>query len=102
LDWHRLLELCVFTQTLVSDEDGCYHPADFNDGLLLGLRGPWLRPNSNFCATASRAISPTKPIAGELRFPLPVEFRYDKQSPNSKLSIMLGTQKVEGPIGRPL
>src|SRR5499427_4320935 len=35
LDWHRLLELCALTQTLVIDEDGCYDPADFNDGLLL-------------------------------------------------------------------
>jgi len=39
LDWHRLLELCALTQTLVIDEDGCYDPGDFNDGLLLGLKG---------------------------------------------------------------
>ena len=39
LDWHRLLELCALTGTLVIDEDGCYNPADFNDGLLLGLKG---------------------------------------------------------------
>ena len=39
LDWHRLLELCALTETLVIDEDGCYDPADFNDGLLLGLKG---------------------------------------------------------------
>src|SRR4030088_2232687 len=38
-DWHRLLELCAVTDTLVIDEDGCYNPADFNDGLLLGLKG---------------------------------------------------------------
>jgi len=31
---HRLLELCALTQTLVIDEDGCYDPADFNDGLV--------------------------------------------------------------------
>ena len=40
LDWHRLLELCALTATLVIDEDGCYDPADFNDGLLLGLKRP--------------------------------------------------------------
>src|SRR5216684_7679831 len=39
LDWHRLLQLCALTETLVIDEDGCYDPADFNDGLLLGLKG---------------------------------------------------------------
>jgi DNA invertase Pin-like site-specific DNA recombinase len=38
LDWHRLLQLCSLTQTLVIDEDGCYDPSDFNDGLLLGLK----------------------------------------------------------------
>jgi DNA invertase Pin-like site-specific DNA recombinase len=38
LDWHRLLELCALTKTLVIDEDGCYDPSDFNDGLLLGLK----------------------------------------------------------------
>jgi DNA invertase Pin-like site-specific DNA recombinase len=25
-DWHRLLELCAITGTLVVDEDGCYEP----------------------------------------------------------------------------
>ena len=34
LDWHRLLELCALTATLVIDEDGCYDPSDFNDGLF--------------------------------------------------------------------
>lgn len=27
-DWHRLLELCAITSTLVIDEDGCYNPAE--------------------------------------------------------------------------
>ena len=43
LDWHRLLQLCALTETLVIDEDGCYDPADFNDGLLLGLKGAMAR-----------------------------------------------------------
>jgi DNA invertase Pin-like site-specific DNA recombinase len=36
-DWHRLLEICAFTDTLILDEDGLYDPAHFNDRLLLGL-----------------------------------------------------------------
>jgi hypothetical protein len=32
-DWHRLLELCAVTKTLVFDGDGCYDPSDFNDSL---------------------------------------------------------------------
>jgi DNA invertase Pin-like site-specific DNA recombinase len=34
-DWHRLIEICGITRTLLIDEDGCYDPSDFNDGLLL-------------------------------------------------------------------
>jgi DNA invertase Pin-like site-specific DNA recombinase len=39
-DWHRLLELCSLTDTLILlDEDGLYDPAQCNDRLLLGLKG---------------------------------------------------------------
>jgi len=38
-DWHRLLELCALFDTLVADADGVYQPRDFNDRLLLGLKG---------------------------------------------------------------
>src|SRR5665647_2998635 len=38
-DWHRLLEICAITGTLICDEDGLYDPGDFNDRLLLGLKG---------------------------------------------------------------
>jgi len=38
-DWHRLLEICALTETLILDEDGVYDPAHFNDRLLLGLKG---------------------------------------------------------------
>ena len=38
-DWHRLLEACAITDTLIIDEDGCYNPTDFNDRMLLGLKG---------------------------------------------------------------
>ena len=38
-DWYRLLDLCGLTDTLIGDADGIYHPAMFNDRLLLGLKG---------------------------------------------------------------
>ena len=38
-DWHRLLEVCALCETLILDEDGIYDPSDFNDRLLLGLKG---------------------------------------------------------------
>ena len=38
-DWQRLLELCALYGCLVGDEDGVYDPTDFNDRLLMGLKG---------------------------------------------------------------
>jgi DNA invertase Pin-like site-specific DNA recombinase len=38
-DWHRLVEICVVTQTLLADESAVYDPRDPNDRLLLGLKG---------------------------------------------------------------
>ena len=38
-DWYRLLELCALFDTLLADADGVYNPRDFNDRLLLGLKG---------------------------------------------------------------
>ena len=42
-DWHQLLDLCALTGTLIADADGVYSPADFNDRLLLGLKGTMSR-----------------------------------------------------------
>jgi DNA invertase Pin-like site-specific DNA recombinase len=39
MDWHRLLEICALSSTLILDEDGLYDPGHFNDRLLLGLKG---------------------------------------------------------------
>src|SRR3954447_2309305 len=38
-DWHQLPDLCALTATLIADADGVHSPADFNDRLLLGLKG---------------------------------------------------------------
>ncbi|WP_054692640.1 recombinase family protein [Desulfosarcina cetonica] len=38
-DWHQLLEICALFGTLIGDLDGIYDPSDYNDRLLLGLKG---------------------------------------------------------------
>ena len=77
LDWHRLLELCALTRTLVIDEDGCYDPADFNDGLLLGLKGTMAQAELHFLRGRLLGGKLHKAQKGELRTPLPVGFRHD-------------------------
>jgi hypothetical protein len=53
-DWHRLLEICALTDTLILDEDGIYDPSHFNDRLLLGLNRPETQSTSylTFCWTS--------------------------------------------------
>jgi len=77
LDWHRLLELCALTATLVIDEDGCYDPGDFNDGLLLGLKGTMAQAELHFLRARLQGGKLNKAKKGELRFPLPVGYCYD-------------------------
>ncbi|MBW2166363.1 MAG: recombinase family protein [Deltaproteobacteria bacterium] len=38
-DWYQLLDVCSVFNTLIADVDGVYDPTDYNDRLLLGLKG---------------------------------------------------------------
>ncbi len=38
-DWYQLLEVCAIFTTLIGDVDGIYDPTQYNDRLLLGLKG---------------------------------------------------------------
>jgi DNA invertase Pin-like site-specific DNA recombinase len=78
-DWHRLLEICAFTDTLILDEDGLYDPAHFNDRLLLGLKGTMSEAELHVMQARMRGGLLNKARRGELRLPLPVGFLYDTQ-----------------------
>src|SRR5437879_4061402 len=76
-DWHRLLEICALTGTLICDEDGLYDPADFNDRLLLGLKGTMSEAELHFLKARLRGGQLSKARRGELVMPLPVGLVYD-------------------------
>ena len=78
-DWHRLLEMCAFTGTLLIDEDGCYDPAEFNDQLLLGLKGTMSQAELHFIRARLLGGKRNKAPRGELRFPLPVGYIYGEE-----------------------
>jgi len=78
-DWHRLLELCALTSTLIIDEDGCYDPADFNDQLLLGLKGTMSQAELHFIRARLLGGKLNKAKKGLLRFPVPIGFTYDDE-----------------------
>jgi hypothetical protein len=71
-----LLEICSLTGTLIVDADGCYDPADFNDQLLLGLKGTMSQAELHFIRARLQGGKRNKAQRGELRFPLPVGFVY--------------------------
>jgi DNA invertase Pin-like site-specific DNA recombinase len=79
-DWHRLLEICAFTDTLILDEDGLYDPAHFNDRLLLSLKGTMSEAELHVMQARMRGGLVSKARRGELRLPLPVGFLYDIQN----------------------
>lgn len=76
-DWHRLLELCAITNTLVVDEDGCYNPAEFNDSLVLGMKGAFAQAELHIIRARLHGGKLNKAAKGELHFPLPVGFVFE-------------------------
>jgi len=77
-DWNRLFELCSLTDTLIIDEDGTYDPHEFNDQLLLGLKGMMSEAELHFIRARLQGGKLNKAHKGQLRFPLPVGFCYDE------------------------
>ncbi len=76
LDWHRLVDLCGWTGTLLIDEDGAYNPGDFKDRLLLGLKGTMSQAELHFLRVRLQGGKLNKARKGQLRFPLPVGLVY--------------------------
>jgi len=78
-DWYRLLELCGVTDTLIGDNDGVYHPALFNDRLLLGLKGTMSEAELHIIRARLDGGIRNKAARGELRRGLPVGFIWGDQ-----------------------
>jgi DNA invertase Pin-like site-specific DNA recombinase len=75
-DWYRLLELCTLTDTLVLDEEALYHPGNFNDRLLLGLKGAISEAELHLIKCRLHGAILSKARRGELKLPLPPGFVY--------------------------
>lgn len=75
-EWYRLIELCAMTATLLADEDGIYDPADFNDRLVLGLKGTMSEAESHILKARMRGGQLNKARRGELEMCPPVGLVY--------------------------
>jgi excisionase family DNA binding protein len=76
-DWHQLIDLCALTGTLIADSDGIYSPADFNDRLLLGLKGTMSEAELHLIRARLDGGLRSKAQRGELRMHLAVGFDRD-------------------------
>ena len=76
-DWYQLLDLCALTDTLIADADGVYHPGEFNDRLVLGLKGTMSEAELHLIRSRLTAGLQHKAAKGELRQGLPVGFDHD-------------------------
>ncbi|MDQ2694915.1 MAG: recombinase family protein [Pseudomonadota bacterium] len=75
-DWHRLLEICALTDTLILDEDGLYDPGHFNDRLLLGLKGTMSAAELHLLHARLQGGIRNKARRGELAMRLPIGLVY--------------------------
>jgi len=78
-DWHRLLEICALTDTLILDEDGVYDPGHYNDRLLLGLKGTLSEAELHVIRARLQGGILNKARRGELQCPLPVGLTYNTE-----------------------
>jgi DNA invertase Pin-like site-specific DNA recombinase len=76
-DWHRLLEICALTDTLILDEDGIYDPSHFNDRLLLGLKGTMSEAELHILRARLQGGILNKARRGELMVRPPIGYAYD-------------------------
>jgi DNA invertase Pin-like site-specific DNA recombinase len=76
-DWYRLLDLCGVVDTLLGDADGVYHPGQFNDRLLLGLKGTMSEAELHLIRSRLAGGLWEKARRGELAVHLPVGYDHD-------------------------
>lgn len=73
-DWHHLLEVCALFGTLIADLDGIYDPADYNDRLLLGLKGAMSEAELHVLKLRMQAGKRAKAERGELGMRVPMGY----------------------------
>ncbi len=75
-DWQRLLELASQARTLILDETGVYDPHEFNDRILLGLKGQFSEIERFSIQARLQGGLRNKAERGALKTPLPIGLVY--------------------------
>ena len=86
LDWYQLLELAGAFNVLIGDEDGLYDPADFNDRLLLGLKGTFSEIERYQITARMQRGRLNKARRGDYAKRVPIGYAYDPITGQLELS----------------
>jgi DNA invertase Pin-like site-specific DNA recombinase len=73
-DLYQLLEVCGLFGTLIGDMDGVYDPTDYNDRLLLGLKGTMSEAELHILKQRMHAGRRAKAARGELGMQVPIGY----------------------------
>lgn len=77
-DWYRLLEIAAVARALIVDEDGVYDPNQYNDRLLLGLKGTFSEAELHFLKQRMMGGRRNKAGRGAFRIRLPVGYVWEE------------------------
>ena len=92
LDWYQLLELAAAFDVLIADEDGVYDPNEFNDRLLLGLKGTISEVELYQIRARLNRGRLNKAQRGALQLILPVGMDWDPQTEKARLAVDQGVR----------
>jgi DNA invertase Pin-like site-specific DNA recombinase len=92
LDWYQLLELAAVFEVLIADEDGVYNPSEFNDRLLLGLKGTISEVELYQIRARLNRGRLNKAQRGELQLTLPVGMDWDERTQKPRLAVDQGVR----------
>ena len=77
-DWHRLMDFCALTDTLIIDQEGIYNPNDFNDRVILGFKGTWSHTELHGMKLRLQGAKKHKAELGQLRCKPPIGYQWNE------------------------
>lgn len=78
-DLYLLLELCIMNGTIIIDDDGIYGPGDYNDKIILGIKGLMSETELHILKSRMHGAKLNAAKKGELRFCLPIGLAYNSE-----------------------
>jgi DNA invertase Pin-like site-specific DNA recombinase len=76
-DWYRLLELCGLAHVAIVDEHAVYDPSQYDDRLLLGLKGQMSEAEQYWMRLRLEGGKLSKARRGELPLRAPPGYQWD-------------------------